>query len=247
MLSLFRKKKTKKSLFPTNYVDIHSHIIPGIDDGAKNLEESVALLQKMNDLGITQFVFTPHIMEGVWENSSAKIKEHFTLLQDHLATTELKHLTIRYGAEYMLDNNFSDLLSKKDILPIKDTFILVEMSYLNPPLNIYEQLFNIQIADYKPILAHPERYSFLHNNFQEYSKLKEAGCFFQLNLLSLTNYYGKEVHKAAKQLIKNNMIDFVGSDTHHQKHLQALSTLQTTKNFEKIIFPLLEKNAFFNI
>jgi protein-tyrosine phosphatase len=246
-MSIFRKKKTNKYLFPVNYVDIHSHIIPNIDDGSKTLEESVALLEKMNDLGITNFVFTPHIMEGVWENSSAKIKDHFTLLKKHLATTELKYLSIRYSAEYMLDNNFSKLLSKKDILPIKDNYILVEMSYLNPPLNLYEQLFNIQIAGYKPILAHPERYSFLHNNFNEYTKLKEAGCKFQLNLLSLTNYYGKEVHKVALQLIKNKMIDFVGSDTHHQKHLQALNTIRNDKNYQKIILPLLEKNSFFNI
>lgn len=242
MLHFFKKKKNNNLLFPSQYIDIHSHIIPGIDDGAKTVEASFELLKKMNDLGIENFVFTPHIMEGVWENSSEKIKNHFNLLQAHLATTELKELSIRYAAEYMLDHNFGALLKEKDILPIKDTYILVEMSYLNPPLNIYEILFDIQIAGYQPILAHPERYNFLHNNFSEYQKLKEAGCLFQVNLLSLTPYYGKQVQKIASELLKNNLIDFAGSDLHHEKHFTALKTVHLSKDYKQLQ-PILEKNA----
>ena len=244
-MSIFRKKKTNKYLFPVNYVDIHSHIIPNIDDGSKTLEESVALLEKMNDLGITNFVFTPHIMEGVWENSSAKIKDHFTLLKNHLATTELKHLSIRYSAEYMLDNNFSKLLSKKDILPIKDNYILVEMSYLNPPIQLFEILFELQLKGYQPVLAHPERYTFYHNNFSIYEQLKKAGCLFQMNLLSSVGYYGRDVSITADKLLGNDLIDFVGSDIHHENHIKSFENKIIIKNkdaFEKAI----SANVFFN-
>jgi protein-tyrosine phosphatase len=242
MLHFFTKNKILNTpLFSASYIDIHSHIIPGIDDGSKNTDESVALLKRMQEMGIQHFVFTPHIMEGVWENSSEKIKQHFLVLKEHLATTTLKNINIRYAAEYMLDINFSNLVTNKDVLPIKDNKILVEMSYQNPPINLYEQLFQIQIAGYQPILAHPERYNFLHQNFKEYQKLKDAGCLFQLNLLSLTHYYGKQVANIALKLCENNMIDFVGSDTHHQKHLNALESLNT-KKIRRILAPLLEKN-----
>lgn len=245
MLHFFKKKKKSSPFFPQNYIDIHSHIIPGIDDGSKNIETSVQLLEKLNDLGIHKFVMTPHVMEGVWENSSTKIKEHFSLLQNHVENTKLKDISLRFAAEYMLDQNFQKLLEKKDILPIKDNYILVEMSYLNPPINLYEILFDIQIAGYQPVLAHPERYNFLHSNFQEYKKLKDAGCLFQLNLLSLSTYYGKHVNKTAMELLKNNMIDVAGSDTHHQKHAAALEEITKNVKLNKLVLPILEHNEMF--
>ena len=119
------------------------------------------------------------------------------------------------------------------------------MSYLNPPLNLHEILFNIQIAGYKPILAHPERYNFYHQNFKEYQKLKEAGCLFQLNLLSLSNYYGRHIHTIALKLLKENLYDFVGTDTHHQRHLDALEKITDKKILQRVA-PLLQKNLLFS-
>lgn len=242
MFNLFSKEIPLSNIFNSEYIDIHSHILPGIDDGSKSIEMSIELLKKMKEYGITNFVFTPHILGGVWENTPSTIKNSFDKLQNAVSESELSDITIRYAAEYMLDNTFEKLLKAKDLLTIKDNKILIEMSYLNPPINLYELLFKIQVAGYEPILAHPERYNFIHTNFDEYSKLKEAGCKFQLNLLSLTNYYGKHVNKTASKLLKNNMIDFVGSDAHHHNHLNALAKIGDKKIIKNIL-SLIKNNS----
>jgi len=243
MLSFFKNKKTTlTSQFPSNFVDIHSHLLPGIDDGARNMEESMDLIKRMHRNGIKNFITTPHIMEGVWENTPAIIQQKLAAVQERLKQEGLPDVTIRAAAEYMLDDNFNKLLEAKNLLTLKDNYILVEISYLNAPVNLYEIIFNIQIAGYKPILAHPERYNFYHQNFNTFKKLKEVGCFFQLNLLSLSSYYGKHVNNVALKLLKENMIDFVGTDTHHQRHLNALEQI-TDKKILKLVAPVLAHNA----
>ncbi len=243
MLDFFNKTIPLNNIFTLEYIDIHSHILPKIDDGSKSVEMSIELLTKMKEYGIVNFVFTPHILENVWENTPSTIKKAFDELQNAISKSELSDLSMRFAAEYMLDNNFQKILKNKDILTIKDSFVLIEMSYLNPPINLFELLFDIQMTGYKPILAHPERYNFLHKNFDGYYKLKEAGCKFQVNLLSLTNYYGKHVNVAATKLIKNNMIDFVGSDAHHYDHLNALQKIGD-KKILKNLSPLIKNNNF---
>ena len=247
MLSFFNQKKIPlTAVFPKNFVDIHSHLLPNLDDGSKSLEETVALLKRMQRYGITNFIFTPHCMEGIWENSSEVITEKLNILKEHLKGIGMKDLNIQTAAEYMLDNNFAQILKTEKLLTLKDNKILVEMSYMNAPVNLYQTLVNIQMAGYQPILAHPERYFFYHRNFNEYYKLKKAGCLFQLNLLSLSNYYGKDVQKIAIQLLKKNMIDFVGTDTHNPKHLDHLEKINNKKIIQ-LIKPILENNThFFN-
>jgi tyrosine-protein phosphatase YwqE len=246
MLSFFKTKVDPiTTIFPQNFVDIHSHLLPGIDDGAKTIEDSIILIKKMNSYGIKNFICTPHIMESVWENNPTTINNSLEQVKKHLIETGLADINIKAAAEYMLDNNFSNLLKNEPLLTLKDNFILVEMSYLNAPYNLYEQLFEIQIAGYKPVLAHPERYAFFHNSHQEFKKLKEAGCLFQLNLLSLSNYYGNEVQQCALKLLKENRYDFVGSDTHHLRHLNYLKHINNKKTLQ-LVAPLLNNNLFFN-
>lgn len=245
MFPFFRNKKTVlTTIFPKNFVDIHSHLLPGIDDGSKSMDETVGLLKKMYSYGISHFIFTPHIMEGLWENTPASIQAKLSELKTHLHTIGMTDIHLSVAAEYMLDANFNHLLKAKTLLPLKDTKILIEMSYLNAPINLYETLFDIQIAGYQPLLAHPERYSFYHHNFKAYYKLKEAGCLFQLNLLSLSNYYGKGVQEIAIRLLKENLIDFVGTDTHRMQHLTYLEQINNRKII-KLIAPILENNAYF--
>lgn len=243
MLSFLKNTKTTlTSLFSNGFVDIHSHLLPGIDDGVQNMEDSMELIKRMYNNGIKNFITTPHIMEGVWENTPVIIQQKVAEVQERLKQEGLHDVTIRAAAEYMLDGNFNKLLEAKNLLTVKDQFILIEMSYLNAPVNLYEIIFNIQIAGYKPILAHPERYNCYHQNLSEFKKLKEAGCFFQLNLLSLSNYYGKHVNNIALKLLKENMFDFVGTDTHHHRHLDALEKI-TDKKTLKLVQPILENNA----
>ncbi|WP_139956188.1 tyrosine-protein phosphatase [Flavicella sediminum] len=244
MLNLFKKKTPISEVFPIDFVDIHSHLLPGIDDGAKTIEDSISLISKMEEYGIRKFVTTPHVLGSVWPNSSDTILDKLDLVQEELEKRNMSHIQIDAAAEYMLDEQFCELLKKRDLLTIREDSLLVEMSYFNAPVNLFEILFDIQLAGYNPILAHPERYNFYHKKFDVYEKLKNAGCRFQLNILSLTGYYGDHVKKAAEKLIELNMIDFVGTDTHHHKHLEAMNNLGT-KKILKQLQPLLKNNQLF--
>ena len=230
----FKKKIPLTDFFTDGFVDIHSHLLPGIDDGAKDMDTSIALLLKMASFGIKNFITTPHVLGSVYPNSSEVIRQQLAAVKKELEKREIKDISIQAAAEYMLDGEFSALLDQKDILVLKDNYILVEMSYFSAPINLYELLFKIQLKGYKPILAHPERYNFYHTDFKSYYKLKQAGCLFQLNLLSLTDQYGKGVQKTSEKLLKENLYDFVGTDTHHQNHLELLPKIGTKKTLEKI-------------
>jgi protein-tyrosine phosphatase len=230
----FKKKIPLTDFFTDGFVDIHSHVLPGIDDGAKDMDTSIALLLKMASYGIKNFITTPHVLGSVYPNSSEVIKQQLAAVKKELEKRNIKGISIQAAAEYMLDEEFSALLDQKDILVLKDNYILVEMSYFSAPINLYELLFKIQLKGYKPVLAHPERYHFYHTDFKNYYQLKQAGCLFQLNLLSLTDQYGKGVQKTSKKLLKENLYDFVGTDTHHQNHLALLPKIGTKKTFAKI-------------
>ena len=241
----FKKKEIPlNEFFPEGFVDIHSHLLPGIDDGAKNLDNSIDLIQKMSSYGIQNFITTPHVLGDVYPNTSTIINQKLEEVRQELKRRNITDISINAAAEYMMDEQFSFLLEKDDILTLKGNYILVEMSYFSAPLNLYDVLFEIQLKGYKPILAHPERYTFYHNDFENYYKLKKAGCLFQLNLLSLTEQYGKGVQKTAKKLIESNMYNYVGTDTHHHNHLNLLKTIGTKKNL-KVINDLLQNNKSF--
>ena len=247
LIDLFKSKKkavpqTEKS-FNDDFIDIHSHILPGIDDGAKTTEHSLELLASMRKLGIRNFIFTPHVIQSVWENSTENILSTFNELKAVVAQNpSLNDIQIRVAAEYMMDENFHKLLQHNDLLPVHENKILVEMSYLAPPANLYETLSEIQYKGFIPILAHPERYKSYHKDLTAYEKLKDAGCLFQVNMISLTNYYGKSVHESAVWLIRNNMIDFTGSDLHHTRHMAQINSLAVRGQMMELLAPIIENN-----
>ena len=243
MLSIFKTKPLLKDLIPKNFVDIHSHLLPGIDDGSKSVEETASLMTQMNGLGINHFITTPHIFTNVWDNTEAGITEKLQVTKAELNRKNY-FASFNAGAEYMIDSFFMKRLETEKLLTLKDNYLLVEMSYLNPPMQLFDILFEVQLAGYKPILAHPERYLFYTNKLKEYERLKKSGCLFQLNLLSTVNYYGTGIAKTADYLLQNGMIDFVGTDIHHQNHIDAFSRkvcLKNTLELEKAI----NKNLFF--
>ncbi|APG65022.1 histidinol phosphatase [Tenacibaculum todarodis] len=238
----FKKKEIPLTeFFPEGFVDIHSHLLPGIDDGAKNLEDSIELISKMSSYGINNFITTPHVLGDIYPNSTNTILQKLEEVRAELKKRNMNTISISVAAEYMLDNEFFTRLKNNDILTLKDNYILVEMSFFNEPFNLSDILFQIQLKGYRPVLAHPERYGFYHNNFEVFYKLKKAGFLFQLNLLSLTQHYGKSVQKIANKLIAENFYDFVGTDTHHENHLKLLEKIGAKKVKEKI-FHLLENN-----
>ncbi len=245
MLSIFKPKIVLKDLIPNNHVDIHSHLLPGIDDGATNFEDSLRLTQSLQGFGITQFITTPHIIHNLWDNTSGQIKSDENKMILELEKHQIT-LPFHAAAEYMMDDYFVKLFKSGDVLTLKANYVLVEMSYINPPIQLYNILFDLQVAGYLPVLAHPERYLFYQNNFGEYQKLKRAGCLFQLNLAAVVGYYGEGVTKVAERLLQNGMYDFVGSDVHHDKHVAAFEQKVRLKD----LIPLKEviaNNQFFRL
>lgn len=212
-------------------VDMHNHILPGIDDGAKNLEESIALIHGLGQFGITNFICTPHIMHNYYDNRPKHIKSAYKTLKSHLASLELEGIKLFYAAEHMIDDNFEELLSNEDTLSLDTKHLLVEMSYLQPPINFSSAMENIKRSGLFPVLAHPERYPFLHNQFDKYIGFKENNIQFQLNLLSLGNYYGKDVSKIAYKLLDKDLIDYVASDAHHMNHIAGLKAVVLPKKY----------------
>jgi len=243
MLSFLKSKPVLKELLDGNFVDIHSHILPGIDDGAKNMAKSIELVSSLKALGVSQIITSPHINHYVWNNSAEIIQSKLQDTQKALEESKIK-IPLQAAAEYFIDSWFENHFKEEKLLTLKDNYVLVEISYLNAPLNIYKTIFEIQVAGYIPVLAHPERYVFYHNKFSEYEKLKNAGCLFQLNLLSTVEYYGSQIAKTTDALLAKGMYDFCGTDIHHKKHIAAFDDKIKTKN----IAPLKEviaNNQFF--
>lgn len=220
MFTFFKSRPTLKSLIPENYIDFHSHVLPGIDDGAKSLTDSHFLVGEMQKMGFSQIITTPHVMENVWENTPQGVLSLHAETRASLAH-KYDQLVFNVGAEYYIDAHFVKLFKSEPLLTIKDNYVLIEISYIAPPIQLFEVIFELQVAGYIPVLAHPERYAFYHNNFDDYRKLKNAGCLFQLNLLSTVGYYGKNVAQCASKLLAERFIDFTGSDIHHRAHIQA--------------------------
>lgn len=243
MFSLFKSKPTLKDLIPQGYVDIHSHILFGIDDGAKTLQDSNFLMESLKGFGFSKCITTPHTIEHVWDNTKEDILEKEKELKS-LSPELTSNLKLQAASEYMMNDGFIKLFKTEPLLTLKDKYVLVEMSYINPPIQLYDILFELQLAGYTPVLAHPERYVYLHHNFSEYEKLKRAGCYFQLNLLSTVGYYGKEVCDIAEKLLKKGMIDFSGSDVHHQNHIDAFSQKVKIKEVEPLVQAMKNNSKF---
>jgi len=232
MLTSFFNKKDPISL-PKLLVDIHSHLIPGIDDGAKNMEESLAFLRVLESLGYKKLITTPHVMVDVYDNSTKSIQNGLRVLSNKAKEAGIK-LEIEAAAEYYLDEGFLDHLHSGDILTIAGEYILFETSYIAKPLQFDAIVSEIFSAGYKPLLAHPERYRYINHLETEYRALKDKGIFFQVNINSFGGHYGKEAKIKADFLNKNGMIDFLGSDTHHMKQLDTLAVIQKKRVYKSI-------------
>jgi tyrosine-protein phosphatase YwqE len=243
MFSIFKSKPKLSDLIPEGYVDIHSHILPGIDDGSETISQTIKLLEGLRKVGFSKCIATPHTLPEIWENTSIGINETFQTTTQNLEEP-LQTMLEGYASEYMINEAFLERLQSEPLLTIKDNIVLIEMSYMNPPLGLKEIIFEIQLKGYQPLLAHPERYLFYHQNTKMYSTLKDLDVKFQLNLLSSVGYYGTSVAKAAEFLLKGNLIDFVGSDVHHMKHVGAFQN-KIILNSSKELQAAIERNSCF--
>lgn len=240
----FGKKKEAEPLdLGWLHTDVHSHLVPGIDDGADNLATSLELIKGLNSFGYKKIITTPHVLWEMYPNRSETILDGLASVRTALSEAGL---AIEFGAaaEYFIDEHFvAELKNKTPLLTLSGNKVLVEFSMVTAPLDLQQVLFDLQMQNYQPVIAHPERYAYLNMRREIYDDLKEAGCWFQLNLLSLTGYYGKAIQDLAEYLCKKEYYDLAGTDLHHERHLQALHKLSSSAMLARLRDSGTIKNA----
>lgn len=214
--------------------DMHSHFIPGIDDGAKTIEDSVELIKELQLLGYKKIITTPHIMSDFYKNTPEIILSGLQNVRQALKKEEI-NIEIDAAAEYYLDFDFERKIDTEKLLTFGSNYLLFEISYMNPPDNMDHIIFKLQTEGYKPVLAHPERYPFWHTKFEKFEQLKDKGVLLQLNINSLTGYYSHETKKIAEQFVDKDMIDFLGTDCHHVGHVGLLKGCLNERFLHKVL------------
>ena len=240
MFNFFRRHKPVKN--PV-HVDIHSHLLPGLDDGVEKLEESLQIIKAFENMGYKKMITTPHIMSDFYKNSPDTILPVLNELNRYLQGKT--DVIIEAAAEYYLDETFIALLDKgrENLLTLGPDHLLFETAFMAEPVYLKEAIFKIQSMGLKPILAHPERYQYLHNDWDLATDLYERGTLFQLNLNSLSGYYSIPVKKMAAKLIRSKMVHFFGSDCHTPHHIEVFEQALKTPLFSELAALDLQNNA----
>ncbi len=233
MLSFFKSKRDP-SVLPLE-ADIHSHLLPGIDDGVDSYEEAIAILTQFEKLGYKIAITTPHIMQEFYPNNKEIITEKLRGLQQAANEANL-NIHISAAAEYYLDETLIETLATPEKLMLfGGNFLLFETGYMNEPAYLMDAIFQIKAAGFQPIMAHPERYAYLQQKPELIKKLKKAQVLFQVNINALTGYYSKSARKIAEYLIDEKFVNFLGTDCHNQRHVMNLQKACQTKYFAKAL------------
>jgi len=214
-------------------VDIHSHLLPEIDDGVQSLEESISLIKKFKLLGYTKLITTPHIISDFYPNTQEIIMEKLSLVQDAIKNENID-IIIEAGAEYYLDMHFLSLIETQNIIPFMNHYVLFETSYTDKPIILELAIQSLLENGYIPVMAHPERYHYLHNDMEKYRNLKALGVLFQINAKSLFNKTSPS-YKLALKLIQLGLVDFIGSDAHRMNDLNKLEFFLKSKTCKQMI------------
>lgn len=238
MIFFKRSSQSKHIDFSTISVDMHSHLIPGVDDGAKDVVDSIQLINGLKELGFTKLYTTPHTLQDIHPNTQETLKNAYSLLEGKLP----EGITIDLSSEYYMDEQFHNQVRDRSVMPLPGNRLLIEFSQISRPHDLEEVIFDLGIKGYNIILAHPERYLFFHKQFTYFTRLKEMGIELQVNALSLTDHYGKNIRSIAEKLIEKEMIDFIGTDIHHVKHLDILKRVPESKFFTRLVDSGLLKN-----
>jgi len=214
--------------------DFHSHLIPGLDDGSKSMQESLSLIQRLSELGYKKLITTPHVQTDFFKNTPKIINKGILELQNAVKEANIT-IEIEAAGEYMIDYGFDDKLKNGDLLTFSDGYLLIELSYFTPPENLNAILFDLNVEKYKIILAHPERYSYWHDDFKKFEDIKDRDVKFQMNVISLSGHYDKNVKKMAEKMIDADMIDFIGSDMHNANYMTYFENSLSNKHLEKLV------------
>ena len=234
MLKWFSKKNEEKLAaldFSFLKTDIHSHFIPGIDDGSPDMETTITLIKEMQKLGFSKVITSPHVMSDFYKNSSEIILSGLADIRAELKAQKIS-MEIDAVAEYYLDYDFEQKIGNERFLVFGSNYLLVELSFVEPPRNLFEIIFKLQLEGYKVVLAHPERYQYFQ--IKDYQDLLERGVLFQINLLSLIGYYSLQIRDKVEDLIQQNMVSFVGTDCHNIRHAELYKKCQFKKSWHDL-------------
>lgn len=214
--------------------DFHSHLIPGIDDGANDLDDSISMIRRFKELGYRKLITTPHVMSDFYRNSPETIIDGMVSVKKALQKNNID-IELEAAAEYYLDENFEEKISNGSLLTFGDSYVLFELPFIAEPPNLSSAIFELQTNGYKPILAHPERYGFWAKEFDQYHEMKNKGVHLQLNILSLIGHYSPEVQKISERLIDEGLITFLGSDCHNKIHQELIDVARTRPYLHQLI------------
>ncbi len=235
MLKWFSKKKIELELDPLDFsvlkTDLHSHFIPGIDDGSPDMETTISLIKEMQALGFKKVITTPHVMSDFYKNSSDIILKGLTDIRSELKVQNI-NMEIEAAAEYYIDYDFEQKIGKEKFLTFGDNYILVELSFMEAPKNLFDVIFKLQLEGYKVVLAHPERYAFFI--MDDYEELVNRGVLLQINWLSIIGYYSPQIEQKTKDLISADIVSFIGSDCHNMNHAELYKKCQTKKGWHDL-------------
>ena len=230
-LSSFRRSSLDSLDFTTLKTDMHSHLIPSIDDGSKNIEETIQLISALKNLGFSKIITTPHTMSDYYKNTPEIINNGTDEVCEEIKKRDLQ-IEFNSASEYYVDYDFRQKIGKNQFLTFGSKYLLIEFPFVDKPKDIDEIIFQLQLSGYNIVLAHPERYLYYTN--KDLKKFIKKGVLLQLNLLSITGYYSKKVRKNAEKLINEDMISFVGSDCHNMQQVMKLRECLTNPLWHKL-------------
>jgi len=224
-------------------VDVHSHLLPGIDDGAQTMDHSLGMLRKFQELGYRKVITTPHVMQGMYNNTTTIILDKLAQLKEAAQAVGLT-IEIEASAEYYFDETLFNRIQSGDLLPFAKNHILFECSFRNEPKQLEEFIFELSSSGYQPVIAHFERYMYYHGSTTMAKRLRDLGVLIQLNLNSLTGHYGPNVKKQGVLLVKEGLVDLAGSDCHRIEHLHILEEHLSDEAFHQLMGLSLKNNSF---
>ncbi|MCT4559964.1 MAG: histidinol phosphatase [Crocinitomicaceae bacterium] len=237
---LFGKKKQEPFNFGSLHTDMHSHLIPGIDDGSKDMDDTLRMIEKFMEMGYKRIITTPHIKTGSFDNTSEIIKKGEEDVKNELAKRNID-LDFQAAAEYFFDYTFLEKVEKGDLLTFGQNHILVEYAFGQPPMGAEDMFFQLQMKGYNPILAHFERYVYYHGSVAKAEELRNRNIKIQMNIGSVIGHYGPLVQKQAEKMLKAGVVDYLASDCHRMEHL----TLFEAKNQDPL-FALVGQQKWLN-
>lgn len=242
MFNWFRKSRTVYEGTPI-VTDIHSHLLPGLDDGVQSFEEAEEIILRFKALGYSKLVTTPHIMSDLYRNTPAIVLARLEELKDYLLRKNIA-IELHAAAEYYLDEELVRSVEKDErLLTFGKNHVLFETNFMAEPMQLKEFIFLLSSKGYHPVLAHPKRYIFLQHNLEKLEDLLNRGVLFQLNTSSLTGYYSRDAQRTAYKLIDKGWVHFLGSDCHSFHHVDLLKQAQASRYFQKALTLPLHNNS----